>query len=224
MRSAPLPHDGRSISETMTPARTSGLVAAIETPLGPIVDGTRFRRHTREDRLDELSFELPLAGGDNPTGAISMLDVARVLNQSIRSGDPLHEYAERLSDPVLARDVQRVLDRKHRPRVQVRGQSHCDRGLQDESPRSTRGVPLSAWDYRFEALEAEMHHAHYPLQAMLYTVALHRYMSLGAIPDTTLRRGFAGVLYLFVRGMSSDTFLSTGRIPAASGPGDRLWR
>jgi exodeoxyribonuclease V beta subunit len=46
-----------------------------------------------------------------------------------------------------------------------------------------------------------MQQAHYPLQAMLYLVALHRYLRwrlAGYDPATNL----AGVLYLFVRGMS----------------------
>ena len=45
-----------------------------------------------------------------------------------------------------------------------------------------------------------MQRAHYPLQALLYTVALHRYLRWrlpGYDPDAHL----AGVLYLFLRGM-----------------------
>jgi exodeoxyribonuclease V beta subunit len=46
-----------------------------------------------------------------------------------------------------------------------------------------------------------MQRAHYPLQALLYTVALHRYLRWrlrGYDPD----RNLAGVLYLFLRGMT----------------------
>ena len=75
-----------------------------------------------------------------------------------------------------------------------------------------RGVQLSAWHYRSEAMEAEMHHAHYPLQAMLYTVALHRYMRWRD-PGYDAERDFAGVLYLFVRGMSSADFPLDGSNP-----------
>ena len=35
---------------------------------------------------------------------------------------------------------------------------------------------LTAWHYRPEALAAEMQRAHYPLQALFYCVALHRYL------------------------------------------------
>ena len=50
-----------------------------------------------------------------------------------------------------------------------------------------------------------MQRAHYPLQALLYSVALHRYLRWrlrGYDPD----RNLAGVLYLFLRGMTgADT-------------------
>jgi exodeoxyribonuclease V beta subunit len=39
-----------------------------------------------------------------------------------------------------------------------------------------RGRPLTTWDYRPEALEQAMVESHYPLQALLYDVALHRYL------------------------------------------------
>ena len=50
-----------------------------------------------------------------------------------------------------------------------------------------------------------MKHAHYPLQALFYVVALHRFLRwriVGYDPDVHL----AGVLYLFLRGMiGADT-------------------
>jgi exodeoxyribonuclease V beta subunit len=60
--------------------------------------------------------------------------------------------------------------------------------------------PLTAWDYRPEAMAAEMIRAHYPLQALLYSVALHRFLRWRQpVYDPTTHLG--GVLYLFLRGM-----------------------
>jgi exodeoxyribonuclease V beta subunit len=61
--------------------------------------------------------------------------------------------------------------------------------------------PLTAHHYRHEALTAEMLRHHYALQALLYAVALHRFLRWrlpGYDPDVHL----AGVVYLFVRGMT----------------------
>ena len=60
---------------------------------------------------------------------------------------------------------------------------------------------MTAWHHRPAVLAAEMQRAHYGLQALLYTVALHRYLRWrlsGYDPDEHL----AGVLYLFLRGMT----------------------
>ena len=53
-----------------------GLEAAISTPLGGLAGGTRLRDLGRADRLDELVFELPLAGGDDPVGDVLLSDLA----------------------------------------------------------------------------------------------------------------------------------------------------
>ena len=50
-----------------------------------------------------------------------------------------------------------------------------------------------------------MERSHYALQALLYTVALHRYLRW-RVPGYDPRVNLAGVLYLFVRGMTgADT-------------------
>ena len=55
-------------------------------------------------------------------------------------------------------------------------------------------------DYRPAALAAEMYRHHYGLQALLYTVALHRYLRW-RLHGYDAERDLVGVLYLFVRGM-----------------------
>jgi exodeoxyribonuclease V beta subunit len=63
------------------------------------------------------------------------------------------------------------------------------------------GRPLTTWHYRPAALDAEMQRRHYPLQALLYLVALHRYLRW-RLPGYSPQRHLGGVLYLFLRGMA----------------------
>jgi exodeoxyribonuclease V beta subunit len=180
----------------------AGLRAAIETPLGPLVDGVRLRDLARRDRLDELGFELPLAGGDEPTGRLTLGAIADVLRAHLPPGDPMAAYAARLEDPAL--------------RPQVRGflTGSIDLVLRLEGPRFAIVDYKTNWlgpgdealtldHYRPEALVAEMSRAHYELQALLYTVALHRYLRW-RLPGYDPDRHLAGVLYLFVRGMAGE--------------------
>ncbi|MDI6742072.1 MAG: exodeoxyribonuclease V subunit beta [Smithella sp.] len=57
-------------------------------------------------------------------------------------------------------------------------------------------------DYGREAMKKEMERNLYPLQYLLYTVALNRYLSL-RIKDYNYATHFGGVLYVFLRGISA---------------------
>ena len=152
----------------------AGLRAAIETPLGPLVGGLRLRDVARADRLDELTFELPLAGGDEPVGEVTpgrdRRRPARAPRRR-RSARGLRRPARR---PGAAGERARLPDRQHRPRG-ARRRGVRDRRLQDELARRARGV-AHRLAHRPAALAAEMQRAHYGLQALLYTAALHRYL------------------------------------------------
>ena len=82
------------------------------------------------------------------------------------------------------------------------------------------GEPLTLAHYQPAALAAEMSRAHYGLQALLYTVALHRYLRW-RLPGYAPDRHLAGVLYLFVRGMAGPTRRCSTARPAACSPGGR---
>jgi exodeoxyribonuclease V beta subunit len=180
-------------------AVVAGLGAAIETPLGPLAGGTRLRDVVRADRLDELDFELPLAGGDAPTGRLALDAIAAVLRAHLPPGDPLAGYADRLADPALRHTVRGYLTGSIDLVVRL-GDAFA---IVDYKTNwlAPPGEELSAWHHRPAALAAEMERAHYGLQALLYTAALHRYLRW-RLPGYDPDRQLAGVLYLFVRGMS----------------------
>ena len=180
-------------------ALVGGLTAAIETPLGPLVDDLRLRDVRRADRLDELHFEMPLVGGDDPTGHVTMEAIADVVSRHLPVDDPIAGYGERLRSPALAAEVRGHLSGSID--VVLR---HEGRYVVIDHKSNWLGVPgeqLSAWHYRPSALAEAMVRAHYPLQALLYAVALHRYLRW-RLPDHDPERDLGGVLYLFLRGMT----------------------
>jgi exodeoxyribonuclease V beta subunit len=179
----------------------AGLRAAIETPLGPLLDGMRLRDLSRADRLDELDFEFPLVGGDAPSARLDLDAVGAVLTRTLPAGDPLAGYAERLGDPAL----------RHGLRGYVTGSIDLVARAGDRyavvdyktNRLAAPGEELTAWHHRPAALAAEMERAHYGLQALLYTVALHRFLRW-RLPGYSAERNLAGVLYLFLRGMTGS--------------------
>ena len=179
-----------------------GLRAAIETPLGSLLDGARLRDFSRADRLDELEFELPLAGGDEPTGRLTLRAIAQVLRAHLAGDDPMARYATRLEDPALRSSVRGFLTGSIDLVVRLPGPRFA---IVDYKTNwlGPAGEPLTLAHYQPEALAAEMSRAHYCLQALLYTVALHRYLRW-RMPGYEPGRHLAAVLYLFVRGMAGE--------------------
>jgi exodeoxyribonuclease V beta subunit len=176
----------------------AGLRAAIETPLGPLLGGKALRDIERADRLDELIFEMPLVGGDRPTGRLTLDAIGAVLREHVTAGDPLAGYAERLEDPILRQSLRGYLTGSIDLVVRSGGRfAVVDYKTNWLAPA---GEELTVWHHRPAALAIEMQHAHYALQALLYTVALHRYLRW-RLPGYDPERHLAGVLYLFVRGM-----------------------
>jgi len=185
-------------------AAVNGLRAAIETPLGAVADDVRLRDVVRADRLDELEFELPLAGGDEPTGRLAWSAIAAALHEHLPAGDPMADYAARLEDPALRSEVRGFLTGSIDLVIRLGGPRFA---IVDYKTNwlGPAGEPLTLGHYQPSALAAEMNRAHYGLQALLYTVALHRYLRW-RMPGYEAGRHLAGVLYLFLRGMAgADT-------------------
>ncbi len=177
----------------------AGLAAAVDTPLGSVVGDMRLRDIGRGDRVDELGFELPLCGGDTPAGSLAVSEIGALLTEHLPAGDPFAGYAPRLSDPVLQSELRGYLSGSLDLVFRTADRRYA---VVDYKTNwlGVEGEPLSVWHYRPSALLDAMYAAHYPLQALLYTVALHRYLRwrvAGYDPE----RHIAGVLYLFVRGM-----------------------
>jgi exodeoxyribonuclease V beta subunit len=190
----------------------AGLATMIATPLGPLVDDMALREFGRGDRLDEIGFELPLVGGDTPSGHLSVPDIADVLRAHLDADDVLTPYADRLTDPLLDRTLRGYLTGSLDLVLRLPGDRFAVVDYKTNWLGGSSGTTSNAWHYRPSALTAEMYQAHYPLQALLYSVALHRYLRW-RLPDYDPTRQFAGVLYLFVRGMSSPQFPKVGNQP-----------
>ncbi|MFC7878574.1 UvrD-helicase domain-containing protein [Isoptericola sp. NPDC057391] len=192
-------------------AAALGVVA--RTPLGPLAGGRTLADVTPRDRLAELEFELPLAGGDGDGGpgggseGATLAGIAALLARHLGDDDAFAGYpavlAELAAADPTARPLRGYLTGSIDGVLRVPGDDRAPRFLVVDYKTNRLGTfdaPLTAHDYRPEATVDAMLHAHYPLQLVLYLVALHRYLAWrlpGYDPDVHL----GGGLYLFVRGM-----------------------
>ncbi len=178
----------------------TALVPLHDTPLGPLAPGLTLRQTGLSDRLCELDFEFPMAGGDVRAGGFARLsDVGALLAEHLPADDPLACYAERLSHGVLGdQPLRGYLSGSVDAVLRIAGRfvvvDYKTNWL------GTGDAGLTAADYGRARMVEAMLHSDYPLQALLYSVVLHRYLRWrlpGYDPSTHL----GGVLYLFVRGM-----------------------
>jgi exodeoxyribonuclease V beta subunit len=200
-------------------ALAAALQPVVRTPLGPLAGGRALADVAPRDRLAELDFELPLAGGDSPGAPVVLGDLVPLLRRHLGPADPLHTYPERLAplarQPLrgyLTGSIDAVL------RIAAPDQQGPERYLVVDYKTNWLGpigpdgpAPLTAAHYAPAWLATAMMDAHYPLQALLYSAALHRFLRW-RLRQYDPQRHLGGVLYLFLRGMCGPDG------PAVAGP------
>lgn len=187
---------------------------SMTTPLGPLVGNSDLTAFGKNDRAAELDFEIALDTSVDG-GAAALSQLARLLAEELPPDDPLADYPTRLGE--LAGDL--------RLRGFLSGQ--IDAVLRWDSGAGPTYVvvdyktnwlgpwgddePLSTAHYGAESMARAMMDSHYPLQALLYCVALHRHLRWRLGDSYDPEQSLGGVLYLFLRGMvGPDTPTDTG--------------
>jgi exodeoxyribonuclease V beta subunit len=201
---APVGLDGRRLL-------TDGILAALDTPLGPTCPGLSLRQVTADDRLNELTFDLRLGGaGRHP----SVRDIGRLLLDHLSPVDPLRRWASRVADGAievqlaghLTGSIDLVL--RHRDGAGTERYVVADYKTNQLTPR---GHMPGSDEYRTDRMAEAMAEHDYPLQAVLYAVALHRYLRW-RLPGQDPGVHLGGIAYLFLRGMSGgDVAVTEGQ-------------
>jgi exodeoxyribonuclease V beta subunit len=190
-----------------TPALSDALQHALDTPLHPLLDSS-WSAVNANDLIREVAFELPLAGGDVPHSAtVTLAGLVDLWRLHVPDG-VLAGYADtlaRLATEDAAHTLRGYLTGSIDALLRTRADTATDEQYvivdYKTNRLAPRDEPLTVWHYRHTAMETAMIAAHYPLQAVLYSVALHRYLRWRR-PGYCPERHLGGVLYLFLRGMS----------------------
>ncbi len=190
------------------------LLAVLRTPLGAgDLSGYCLADIAPADHLAELDFELPLGAPDGAAAA-TLGAIADLLDRHLPPTDPLAGYSARLRNVPGAAlrgfltgsidSVLRLPGPAHGALQQVG--ANGDGAAREryvvvdyKTNRLARG-DLTTADYTQEAMAAEMIDSHYVLQALLYSVALHRFLRW-RIPGYQPERHLGPVQYHFVRAM-----------------------
>jgi exodeoxyribonuclease V beta subunit len=167
--------------------------------------------------LAELGFEYPLAGGDRTNAEVTVSMVGPLLRSHLAPSDPLASYPDLLDDPTLASQVLRgYLTGSIDAVLRIRHDDQQSRYLVVDYKTNWLGSldreTLTLGDYTPARMAEAMMSAHYPLQALLYAVAVHR-MLRWRQPGYDPAVHLGGVLYLFVRGMAGPETPRVAGVP-----------
>jgi len=142
-----------------------------------------------------------LAGGDlrGASPDIRLAHVGELLRTHLPKDDPLASYADRLTGAALGgQPLKGYLSGSVDAVLRI-----GDRYVVVDYKTNWLGDParpLTAADYAQPRLVEAMLHSDYPLQALLYSVVLHRFLRW-RLPGYDPATHLGGVMYLFLRGM-----------------------
>jgi exodeoxyribonuclease V beta subunit len=194
---SPMLPDDRRGEEVLVEA----LCQAITSPLGAPFGGS-LADIGLGDRMNEMSFELALGqGAHRPTTAA----LGALVADHLPAGDVFGQWARQVatggSTVSLAGHLTGSIDAVIRVRAEDGSPQFVVVDYKTNRLSAPRQLPEPD-DYGPTRLNDAMVEHHYPLQALLYSVALHRYLRSRLKDDYRPERHLGGAAYLFVRGMT----------------------
>jgi len=217
-----MPAHGIDPGRHLNTALVHGLVDALRTPLGGVLDNTRLCDIPPQHRLNEMHFHFPLAGGLDWGGPDAR---APVRSEQISAALQRPEGDEALSTAYLQSLGQRLPAGRELAGfmtgfIDLVFQAAPAQGSQQwfiadyKSNRIGPASGLTADHFCYASLRHEMEQHHYHLQYHLYAVALHRYLGWRLGERYDYEEHFGGVYYLFLRGMTAPPQAPPdGRVP-----------
>lgn len=164
-------------------AALSGMIGdLLNTPLDPDDPELILARVAKHARLNELEFYFPLADF-NPSGLDELL---ADWSLSGWPQDKIRGFMKGYIDLVFC---------------------HNDKFYIVDWKSNFLGTDLD--QYTPDNLREVMARDHYCLQYLVYTVALHRYLTV-RLPGYSYEKNFGGVFYIFLRGLGSKQGMDTG--------------
>ena len=194
---------GSSVTDEQRARLPKALANVVRTPLGERFANVRLADLEATDHLDEMNFYLPVAPG-RPVSASS---IGAVVHGHLSADDLLRPWAKRLAGGLANLDLQGYLNGSIDLTLRYRVDDGYRYSVVDYKTNNLapQGTPGMLSHYGPDQMARAMAHSHYALQAIIYSVALHRYLRWRlADYDPAVHLGPVG--YLFVRGMAgADT-------------------
>ncbi|WP_269625134.1 UvrD-helicase domain-containing protein [Prochlorococcus marinus] len=185
------------------------------TPLGGPLGNFKMKNLASRSSIKELKFDIPLCHEGNPINTLELSSIFREDIQNKYGSD----YIKKLmnlniySSGFLTGSIDHVFADK--PNHEIAKWWVLDwksnwigTPLSKENGASSCGPS----NYSITRMDEEMYHHHYPLQAHIYLLALHRFLNW-RLPDYSPQKHLGGYIYVFLRGLPDEEVLKENNFP-----------
>ncbi|NDD69124.1 MAG: DNA helicase UvrD, partial [Synechococcaceae bacterium WB9_4xC_028] len=186
----------------------------LKVPLGGPLGALRLEQIADDRRRHELSFDLPIAHRGRAIQAHALAASFRI--------QPEHSFSESYADRVaslsihsrgfLTGSIDLMFSDTNNPQTSRWWVADWKSNWLGERDGDGQVLACGPCHYQREALLEEMVKHHYPLQAHLYMVALHRFLEW-RLPGYDPQRNLGGYVYVFLRGVPEPEQLSAPAAP-----------
>lgn len=189
----------RTLPEGAASRLVTALDAVVRSPLGSLFEDRTLATIDASDRLAESKFELRLPRAST----VGLSEIGALLLAHVAADDPLRPYGDDLlkesKDTRIAGSLYGEIDAVFRIRSMDGSMRYIVSDYKTNLLHS-KDVTRPLDHYSPRKLVEAMRKGDYALQALLYSVALHRFLRL-RLPEYDPNIHFGGISYLFVRGM-----------------------
>ncbi len=171
-------------------------------PLGGPLGKFKMKDLNSKSSIKELKFDIPICHETNPINTLELSSIFREDVQNKYGSDYINKLMNLniYSTGFLTGSIDQVF--ADNPNHEIAKWWVLDwKSNWIGNPLSKEhGSSCGPSNYSISRMDEEMYHHHYPLQAHIYLLALHRFLSW-RLPDYSPQKHLGGYIYVFLRGL-----------------------
>ena len=183
-------------------------------PLGGPLGKFKLKSLNHKSSIKELKFDIPICHDTNPINTVELSSIFREDSQNKYGSDYINKLIDLniYSSGFLSGSIDQVF--ADNPNHESAKWWVLDwKSNWIGSPLSREGgFSCGPSNYSMYRMDEEMYHHHYPLQAHIYLLALHRFLNW-RLPNYSLQKHLGGYIYVFLRGLPDKEDLEEKNYP-----------
>ena len=190
------------------------LMRIANIPLGGPLGKLKLKNLHPKDSIKELKFDIPICHETNPINTLELSSIFREDSQKKYGLDYINKLINLniYSSGFLTGSIDQVF--ADNPNYESAKWWVLDwKSNWIGSPLSKEGgFSCGPSNYSMNRMDQEMYHHHYPLQAHIYLLALHRFLNW-RLPNYSAQKHLGGYIYVFLRGLPEKKDLEEKNYP-----------